>query len=396
MAILVPPTSYLPPISKIQHHSAEDLIRAVHYLRLIYNPEVRGIRRIDSKHKHASKTASPPSQDSEDPGLDVLRPDVFERSYAIRWLTALITKADQLPSYSDESDPSTVAAQEALIQDAASLLAICAGAASAGTVTRVFRFQYSDVPVEVQLTDVPLENQDYASVGAQTWGSACLLAETMVDRPELFGLDMHRNGLRALELGAGTGLVSLTLARLLEARANPGYSVVATDLYPTVLANLRNNCEINFPQACPIPLCTHFLDWSRFSSENNNPSPPFDQPFDLILGADIVYEIEHARWIKGCVQKLLRKPSSDHSVAQAPPAHFHLVIPLRPTHVLESSAIEEIFPLAGAHADRLDDIQPALCVLSKEVIVCEANEAVRSRHSEDEVEYAHYIIGWSS
>jgi hypothetical protein len=101
---------------------------------------------------------------------------------------------------------------EPLVQSAAALLAICAGAASAGTRTRTYVFG----SVRVQLTDVALRNDDFGSVGAQTWGSACVLAEMIAEEPARFGFELGGTGekaVRVLELGAGTGLVSLTIGK---------------------------------------------------------------------------------------------------------------------------------------------------------------------------------------
>lgn len=592
MAISVnPPTCHLPPIKTLSQCSTRELFRAVTYLRLIYNPEVRGIRRTGHKNRLSPLPSSPPPpiQDAAEHEtlLDELRADAFERSYAIRWLTALVTSEafyeptegqDAGEGDGREHDSSDEVEREALVRDSASLLAICAGTASAGTLTRVFRFPLPNTywhsretsgddhisfpsegredergaaAIEVQLTDVPLENQDYASVGAQTWGSACLLSEMLVESPESFGLvlevergDASRE-FRALELGAGTGLVSLTLAKWwesvsgfnkreqevegkaaveakgvnkaefedrgcsdgdgteistassnsLDLRRRRSCTVVATDFHPSVLANLHRNIEANFdfPFSCarsqshPLPsqwqstpscppsshaaailnsftattttelsdshthkttapvsivdVGAHFLDWSQFSQDpvlahsrdasgnavSDNckcdkkfqensvigafcPSPPFDEPFDLILGADIIYEAKHAQWIKACLEKLLKKPSSlaptsvqgcgahhhldnivqtrasstsrvssekiglnsrhgsdigctsidvssdSPSSSSCPRLHsqsyatqclqprFHLVIPLRPTHMLESKTIETVFP----------------------------------------------------
>ncbi|PCH37120.1 hypothetical protein WOLCODRAFT_109609 [Wolfiporia cocos MD-104 SS10] len=392
------PTSQLPPIGKIQHYPTEELTRALCYLRHIYNPEVRGIRRIHSKKTPnaigaAPSTKSPTKHSSEDSGLDTLRSDSFERSYAIRWLTALVSKV-QL-SLDDQNDEADAAAEEALIQQAASLLAICAGAASAGALTRVFLFQHANGPIQVQLTDVPLENQDYASVGAQTWGSACLLAEMLAEAPEEFGLDRVREeGLRALELGAGTGLASVTLAKVLEAQAGAAASVVATDFHPSVLANLRNNIKANTAKSQSVTLFSHFLDWSQLAAMQTPPSPPFDEGFDVIVGADIIYETDHARWIKSCVEQLLRKPNANKSSQY--PARFHLVIPLRPTHTLESNAIEEVFPRSSTLADLCEstnEAQPVLAMLSKDVIVCEADGDVGSRCGSGN-EMTSLSLGW--
>ncbi|KAG1899348.1 uncharacterized protein F5891DRAFT_1039013, partial [Suillus fuscotomentosus] len=54
----------------------------------------------------------------------------------------------------------TLAYTEILVQQAASLLVICAGVAAAGMITRNFIFGSIDGQrrVEAQLTDIPLDN----------------------------------------------------------------------------------------------------------------------------------------------------------------------------------------------------------------------------------------------
>lgn len=407
MTVLSPPTSCLPPIGEIQHCHTEDLTKALRYIRLIYNPEVRGIRRIGQQRRPKRVLSSALSTD---PNLDVLRSDAFERAYCIRWLTALVSKAYRLLDDSDGLEFSATAEKEALIQDAASLLAICAGTASAGTITRVFRFSHEPAQVEIQLTDAPLENQDYSSVGAQTWGSACLLAEILEESPEKLGLGggfaENPTRLRALELGAGTGLVSLTLAKLLESRAcntlSDQTTIIATDFHPYVLANLRSNVETNFPQQSSsgsVSISAHFLDWSQFPQSIKD-VPPFNEPFDLILGADIIYEVQHARWIKTCIEKLLRRPHiADPCPTMSATSRFHIVIPLRPTHTLESSTIEEVFPFATTCQESMQAVSNAaelqLVIMSKDIITCEVDGDVRSRNGVGaEVDYVYYTIGW--
>ena len=79
-----------------------------------------------------------------------------------------------------------------LVEEAAAILAMCAGTASAGVITRQFVFnrgwEAEDASITVELTDGPLDNQDYGSVGAQTWGGACIMAEMIVENPLAFGL----------------------------------------------------------------------------------------------------------------------------------------------------------------------------------------------------------------
>ncbi|KAI0079424.1 hypothetical protein K474DRAFT_1770329 [Panus rudis PR-1116 ss-1] len=416
---LRPPTSQLPVLRNLKHISFEDLLNAIRYLRLLYNPEVRGTRRIEQAvvySANASEAAAATSALRQrlrsdatkiesssllEHSLDAIRADEFERSYSIRWLTTLVSQAERLCAHYDEdhsplSNEGASSDMEKLIEEAAALLAVCAGTASAGTVTRMFVFPYSSGPrVKVQITDAPLENHDYSSVGAQTWGSACLLAEMISDSPDVFGLSMARQGdgyLRILELGAGTGLVSLTVAKLLEtatySQLGSQTTVIASDFHPTVLANLRRNVRDNVSMESSCSIGVHFLDWSQFPQ--STPSPPFDAAFDIIFGADIIYEAEHAEWIRNCLRLLLRKPSR-----HMPNPRFHLVIPLRHTHASEARAVDEIFPTG--HPLSIDDLCdfPILGIVNKDIILCEVGGNVRSRsHGPDVLEYVRYTIAW--
>ena len=183
---MLPPTSQLPPIKSISTHPIDSLERSLHFLRLIYNPNVRGSSR--------RKSLKRPGNASEE--LSTLQSDPFERSYAIKWLTALIAQCE-IQEEGAEAESSDVRAKEDLVEEAAALLAMCAGTASAGVITRQFVFDRGEeaeenATITVELTDVPLDNHDYGSVGAQTWGGACILAEMIVENPLAFGLGAER------------------------------------------------------------------------------------------------------------------------------------------------------------------------------------------------------------
>ncbi|RDX51264.1 hypothetical protein OH76DRAFT_1401581 [Lentinus brumalis] len=379
---LLPPSARLPPIRQIREHSLDGLAKLVDYLRAVYNPPVRGSRRVNR-----DKSKKPLGGQRREGGdtVEQLRADEFERAYAVRWLTGLVSQASLLEDPSDDYDDQDTSASSRMLEDkvdalicsAAALIAICAGTSAARTLTRQYQFSSpllaSDV--EVYVRDVPIAvDEDTPTVGTQTWGGACLLAEMLVEDPGRFGLSedaLARPGrVRILELGAGTGLVSLALSRYLTARfpASTGVQasveVVASDYHPLVLDNLRYNTEANFSDG-----------------------PPFDEPFDLILGADVIYEQTHALWIRDCVATLLRRPTA------ALNPRFHLVMPLRPTHAVESRDVQDVFlPEHGVSAgsQNFARMDWELCVLEQETIVCEAEEA-RGRA---EVEYVHYVIGW--
>lgn len=180
---MLPPTSQLPSIKSINAHPIESLEVALRFLRLIYNPNVRGSRRRKLSKSPGTRNSRLASEE-----LATLQSDPFERSYAITWLTALIA---QCGTPEAEAESSTARAQEDLLEEAASILAVCAGTASAGVITRQFVFdrgEEAEATITIELTDMALDNQDYASVGAQTWGAACVMAEMIVEDPVAFGL----------------------------------------------------------------------------------------------------------------------------------------------------------------------------------------------------------------
>ncbi|KAI5119767.1 hypothetical protein M0805_009238 [Coniferiporia weirii] len=401
--VLTPPSAYLPPIGRIHAYPLADLRTSIDYLRILYNPEVRGSRR-----KILEEALQ--EDDAFDSKLDVIRSDAFERAHAIRWLTALVARGDLLAS-TREGQENEVLLYE-LIEDAAALLAACAGAAAAGRVTRTFTFGPSpaDETVTVPLADAPLENGDFGTIGAQTWGAACVLSDMLLANPTQFGIPLPGasagagsgigNTFRVLEFGAGTGLVGLAAARLLEMRG-VNASVCLSDVHPAVLSNLRTNAIANFPtsvlgpgadvtkRAC-VDVTVVSLDWESFASSSLEDCDALALgTFDLVLGADIVYEAQHATWLRTCVERLL-----------APHALFHLLIPLRSTHAFESGTIEKMFGNTGGN----DSERAGICALTsgqelgivyQERFVCDAYGGTgTARGASDEVEYVFYKIGW--
>ena len=436
VAAVLPPTARLPPIKTLKDTPVGLLHEAIQYLQSVYNPEIRSSRRI-SHDSAAPRTrnhmATGPTSDagSNDEAIESMRNDAFEHAYAVRWLTALVAQNMTLRCHDDvnldvEVDASASAsktdnvdraatepdddAEEALVQSAAALLAVCAGTASAGTRTRT----YVLCGVRVQLTDVALRNDDFGSVGAQTWGSACVLAEMIAEAPGRFGLgctgdddpvfcrggDGPQGGAgvaRVLELGAGTGLVSLTIGKILEksrerdSRRAGTVVVVASDSYPPALENLRLNIQHNFPpkendgadsapSARNLSISRHFLDWEEAADPTCALQAPFNESFDEVFGADIVYELEHAVWIKACLERVLHLTG-----------RFHLVIPLREKFARESATVERVFPrVEDTHRGMEVGVGPTLCITQKENITCEA-----SPDGKGEVEYVHYTIQWA-
>ena len=68
-------------------------------------------------------------------------------------------------------------------------------------------------------------------------------------KPNTFGLGdtPSINDLRIFELGAGTGLFGLTVAKMLAVLGNRQTTVVSIDFHLSILANLKANIDANFP-----------------------------------------------------------------------------------------------------------------------------------------------------
>lgn len=198
--------------------------------------------------------------------------------------------------------------------------------------------------VPVLLHDAPM--QDHLSVGVQTWGSAILLGREMALRPADFGLFQsplpHAGYTRVLELGAGTGLLSILCRKLLDLRAAgnaitsnaPAEAdaglIVATDFLPEVLANLRVCVDLNAPPRLPSDdsapgIDIAKLDWTTFPAymerragldvpagegeEEEELAPWVDTPFDLVLASDCVYDPTHAALLRKVAAWVLRPPT---------------------------------------------------------------------------------------
>lgn len=398
-----PPTSSLPPLSRLSSYSLVQISQAVDNLRSIYcapatppKPVITLLKRSALRRpRHFIHDTSVPDsgyasadgedEDEEDDSAqevpdeppydpDVLRSDMFEREFTIRWLTGFTARSDVWVYLSD--DEAETDARAALVDAAASLLSTFAGAEEEEDITRTFTFPTGSGSgaVLVELNDAPLLSEDHTSVGLQSWGSSILLAERMCMHPAEFGLVTPVDRpLRVLELGAGTGLLSIAAAKLL-ASSTRQPSVVATDYHPSVLANLQTNIETNFPRSSRSSVDVLPLDWQTPVYEGL-----LDQPFDVILAADVVYHPEHARWIKSCVERLL---APGHGV-------FWLIIPIRPTgrHEGMVDTVEAVFPLIDSVEDRG---RGELAILTMEGL---------GKHTgvgrADEGGYRMYKIGWA-
>ena len=141
------------------------------------------------------------------------------------------------------------------------------------------------------------------NLGMKTWVSSYLLARRLhsllESPPELVpsgATDPSTTSaetnkpLRALELGAGTGLVGLAFAAIRSKSA----TVHLTDL-PEIVPNLAHNAALNVEllNNTEATVTTGVLDWSLPPT----PQPTAEERFDVILAADPLYSPKHPGWL---------------------------------------------------------------------------------------------------
>ncbi len=113
---------------------------------------------------------------------------------------------------------------------------------------------------------------------AELWPSSTILANFIVADKRLRG--------RAIEIGAGVGLVSI-------AAAIAGHEITASDYYDDALAFARANAFRNLGRE----IDTALIDWRDV--------PPHVARFDFVLASDVLYESRYAPLVASVVDRLL-------------------------------------------------------------------------------------------
>ncbi|KAI2607788.1 putative methyltransferase-domain-containing protein [Hypoxylon sp. NC1633] len=330
---LLPPSSSLPPPRSLTILSEDQIFSALDNLQELYCPVSlsRAVKsQLEVKQSHDNLPTQPldsgyvseddneeRNKDEDDiaseNAIDALRADIFERNFVIRWLTTLIARVGDL--FMEDDDERERAVDKASYVLASFTKAIDEDDDDDNTgITRVFSFDLAlshsldpsehydstaqeKIMIEVRLNDGPHTTADHTDVGLQSWGASIVFSELLCASPALFDLAPTTLSYspRIVELGAGTGLVSLVLDKALPHLGFTGTSLIATDYHPAVLANLEFN--IKFGQA-DVQACT--LDWSTPVME-----APLDKPADMLIATDVVYAPEHAIWLRSCATRLL-------------------------------------------------------------------------------------------
>ena len=134
--------------------------------------------------------------------------------------------------------------------------------------------------------DALIDEEDFARderipYWAELWPSAVALARYL-SKEDLAGA-------RVVELGCGVGLPSLVaLTR--------GAGVIATDHYQAALDFVRYNARVNLGNLEPQ---TRLLDWHAPHTEG------FEETFDVVLAADVLYESRNVPALAALIPTLL-------------------------------------------------------------------------------------------
>jgi len=134
---------------------------------------------------------------------------------------------------------------------------------------------------EALLDERAFEHEEFLPYWAELWPSGVALARRVAGRA--------LKGARVLELGCGLGLPSL-------AAALAGGRVLATDWSPQAIELLRDNAERNDAE-----LELEIADWAHSEALIER------APWDLVLGADLLYERRNVAPLLDLVPKLLAK-----------------------------------------------------------------------------------------
>lgn len=116
------------------------------------------------------------------------------------------------------------------------------------------------------------------TTGLRTWEASLHLANYLISNPSLI------KSKSVLELGAGTGFISILCARHLSAS-----QVLATDGSADVISSLPTNIYLNNLQSSALISATQ-LKWGHALIGGENPQLESSRGIDVVLGADLTYD----------------------------------------------------------------------------------------------------------
>ncbi|KAI8318757.1 hypothetical protein GQ54DRAFT_299919 [Martensiomyces pterosporus] len=312
-----------------------------------------------------------------------------ERKWCVQWLTRAIEWATKRSMFAAEEEDCDKWAW--VLDTAAVLLSELCGKGASGPVQRRVKLwgRGGEAMSEIAIREPSFVQAD---VGCQTWGSAVLLSRRIAR--ESIGISGHA---KCLELGSGTGLLGLTVGKMVQ---KTGGSVVMTDYLPSLLKVIRESAEDNGLLSDGTVAARH-LDWfevaeraglgkdgQRDAADGRDegtmvltaPRVNYSDVtarglsgagceqqeadgldvasarsgFDLVVAADVLYEVEHARVIPVLADYFLATAAAGEATAITP--RFIITVPLRSTHWNEVNMFEaEIAKISSLRLVSKDD-----------------------------------------
>lgn len=119
---------------------------------------------------------------------------------------------------------------------------------------------------------------------ADLWAAAEVLATYVLSHGAVWR--EGRSAARAIEFGCGLGLVAIAAQRA-------GFATLATDYYDDALLFAAHNAE----RALGAPVATQMVDWTAMPTDLGR--------FDLVLAADVLYEMRYAPILADAVAQTL-------------------------------------------------------------------------------------------
>ncbi|KAI5297670.1 hypothetical protein KEM55_004403 [Ascosphaera atra] len=204
--------------------------------------------------------------------------------------------------------------REAVWDAASTRLCERSGRTGMADITRTFNVPVTEeTTFELTLREPALTADN---LGNKTWLSSYLLSQrlrSLLIPPKGLVPEKRKNHerIRALELGAGTGLVGLSFAALWGQAA----SIHLTDL-DDIVPNLMHNVGLNdhLLESVDASVTTGVFDWSVGADV---PVPEVEK-YDMILAADSLYSSDHPRWLVQTIQRLLRSDADARVVVELP------------------------------------------------------------------------------
>jgi predicted nicotinamide N-methyase len=123
-----------------------------------------------------------------------------------------------------------------------------------------------------QVVRIQQQTSGSGKTGLAVWNSGLVLVRLLEALTEQGAIDWKNQ--RVLELGCGTGLVSIVASRL------GSKSVLATDGNPDVVALTRSNVQLNQVQDT---VQSEVLQWGLLNAME------YDEAVDIVLGSDLTY-----------------------------------------------------------------------------------------------------------